>query len=63
MTTSDENLEASNNDTALQPEMSLDAILQMDLSNFNPNGIDSINDAWFSQQLSNLDWLDYPQPS
>jgi hypothetical protein len=34
----------------------------IDWSQLNSTGPDSITGAWFSQQLVNLDWLDFPWP-
>ena len=30
----------------------------MDFSQFNPHGTDFLDDAWYSQHLVNLDWLE-----
>ena len=31
------------------------------LEDFDPFGLDNISDAWFGQQLTNLDWLELPE--
>jgi len=40
------------------PETVESSVLQGDLSHFNPFGTDFIDDAWFSQHITNVDWLE-----
>lgn len=40
------------------PETLESSILQGDLSQFNAFGTDFIDDAWFSQHITNMDWLE-----
>jgi hypothetical protein len=41
----------------LIPQDPMNAMLQFDLSQFNPFGVDSISDAWYGQHLGSLDGL------
>lgn len=34
------------------------AAVQEDWSHFNPFGTDFIDDTWFSQHITNMDWLE-----
>lgn len=38
----------------------VDPSWHLDFSQFNAYGTDCLTDAWFGQQLMNLDWMDFP---